>query len=187
MNRINKNQKKLSNQEELKQVLIDLARVTRVTTGGKRLRFRAGVAVGDKNGRVGMAVAKGADVALAINKAVTKAKKRLIEVPIINETIPHQIQEKFKAAKVLIKPAPKGTGVIAGGSVRIILDLAGVKNVVAKILGSKNKINNAKATIEALKSLKWIPELVKKKEEKQEQKEKKSDNLKLTKTTKIKK
>ena len=145
-----------SAEKDYDQAMIDIARVTRVMAGGKRMRFRACVVVGDRKGRVGYAVAKGADVTLAINKAVTKAKKHLIHVPIVNETIPHRVQVKSGAAKLLLKPAPKGSGIIAGGAVRIVLDLAGVSNVVAKTLGSKNKINNVSATFKALQSLKRI-------------------------------
>ncbi len=143
-----------SAEKEFEQVIVDIARVTRVMAGGKRMRFRACVVIGDHKGRVGYAVAKASDVTLAVNKAVTKAKKNLINVPIINETIPHQIRVKVKAAKILIKPAAKGTGVIAGGAVRIVLDLAGISNAVAKIFGTNNKINNIAATMKALKMLK---------------------------------
>lgn len=152
-----KNKKNLpfkKEEQEFEQKIIDLARVTRVTAGGKRMRFRACVAIGDGKGRVGIAVAKGADVSIAISKAVNKAKKNLIKVPIVNETIPHKIKVKFSAAKVLLKPAPKGTGIKAGGAVRIILELAGVPNAVGKILGTPNKVNNVKATIKALQSFK---------------------------------
>jgi len=143
-------------EKEIEQVIIDIARVTRVMAGGKRMRFRTCVVVGDRAGKVGMAVAKGADVTIAVRKAATKAKKHLISVPIINGTLPHRTDAKFGAAKILIKPAPKGTGIIAGGAVRVVLDLAGVSDVVAKILGSKNKINNVHATFQALKSLKRL-------------------------------
>ncbi|NUM25028.1 MAG: 30S ribosomal protein S5 [Candidatus Buchananbacteria bacterium] len=143
-------------EKEFDQVIVDIARVTRVMAGGKRMRFRACVVIGDRKGRVGYSVAKGADVTLAVNKAVTKARKSLINVPIINDTIPHQVQVKVKAARILIKPATKGTGVIAGGAVRIVLDLAGISNAVAKIFGTSNKINNIAATIKALKMLKRV-------------------------------
>jgi len=142
--------------DEFDQVIVDIARVTRVMAGGKRMRFRACVLVGDRKGRVGTAVAKGADVTLAVNKAATKARKQLINVPVVRETIPHRVDCKFGAARVMIKPAPKGTGVIAGGAMRLVFDLAGISNVVAKSLGSKNKINNVRATIEALKRLKHV-------------------------------
>ena len=149
-------------EKEFEQVIVDIARVTRVMAGGKRMRFRACVVIGDRKGRVGYAVGKGADVTLAVNKAVNKAKKNLINVPIINETIPHQIAVKVKAAKILIKPATKGTGIIAGGAVRIVLDLAGISNAVAKIFGTNNKINNVAATIKALKMLKRVEPKIKK-------------------------
>lgn len=132
---------------------LELARVTRVTKGGKRMRFRALVIVGDKKGRVGFALSKGADVAMAVDKAGRKAQKRVITIPLKNETIPHAVHAKFAAAKVLLKPAPKGTGIKAGGAVRAVLEIAGVPNVVSKVLGSGNKINNVKATIKALSEL----------------------------------
>jgi small subunit ribosomal protein S5 len=138
---------------EFEQKTLELARVTRVTKGGKRMRFRATVVIGDKKGRVGYGVAKGADVALAMDKAARQAKKNLVTVPLVNETLPHAAESKFAAAVVLIKPAPKGTGLKCGGPTRVVLELAGVPNAVSKVLGSKNKINNAKATFNALKSL----------------------------------
>jgi small subunit ribosomal protein S5 len=140
--------------EEFEQRVIDIARVSRVTAGGKRLRFRACVILGDGKGKVGMGVAKGADVTIAVSKAVAKAKKNLITVPIVRETIPHEIREKFGAASILIKPAPRGTGVRAGGPLRAVFEIAGIPNIVSKILGSKNKINNVKAAINALSKLK---------------------------------
>lgn len=139
---------------EFEQKILELARVTRVTKGGKRMRFRACVVIGDKKGRVGMGVAKGADVTISVEKAVRQAKKNLIVVPLKNETIPHQVLRKFGAASILIKPAPEGTGLKSGGAVRIVLELAGVPNAVSKILGTNNKINNAKATFDALSALK---------------------------------
>ena len=141
--------------EEFEQKIVDLARVTRVMAGGKRMKFRACMIIGDKKGRVGIGIAKGIDVSQAISKAVVKAKKTLIHVPIVEGTVPHQISVKFKSAKVMIRPAKKGSGIKAGGVLRIILELAGIKDVVAKILGSNNKINNAKAALDALSS--FIP------------------------------
>lgn len=140
--------------EEFEQRILDVARVTRVMKGGKRMSFRTCVVIGDKKGRVAVALGKGADVTLAVNKAVNKAKKNIVNVPIIDDTIPHQIYQKFGSAKILIKPASQGRGVIAGGVVRVIMDLAGVKNISSKILGTSNKVNNAKCTILALKNLK---------------------------------
>jgi len=138
--------------KEFEQKVIDLARVTRVVAGGKRMRFRACVVIGDQKGRVGMALAKGADVSSAVNKAVIKAKKHLVTVPIVNDTIPHDLKMHYKSAFLLMKPAPKGSGVIAGGAVRSVMSLAGVTNVVCKMMGSNNKINNVKAVIKALSS-----------------------------------
>jgi len=140
--------------KEFDQRILALDRVTRVTKGGKRMRFRATVIIGDHKARVGYGVAKAGDVSAAVNKAVTQAKKRLFTVPLVKETIPHRIDAKYGAAVVMMKPAPAGTGVKAGGAMRVVLELAGVPNVVGKSLGgSKNKLNNAKATIEALKTL----------------------------------
>lgn len=139
---------------EFDQKIIDVSRVTRVTEGGKQMSFRATVAIGDHKGRVGMGIGKGLDVTAAINKAVSKAKKSMIVVPMTDkESIPHEVITKFGAAKVAMRPAPAGTGIIAGGVMRMILELSGVKNVRAKMYGSPNKINNSKATIQALTQL----------------------------------
>ncbi|OGH81890.1 MAG: hypothetical protein A3G08_04750 [Candidatus Magasanikbacteria bacterium RIFCSPLOWO2_12_FULL_47_9b] len=123
---------------EFDQNIVDLARVTRVTAGGKQLSFRACVLIGDRKGRVGYGVEKGKDVQIAVEKAVNQAKKNLFSIPIVRDTIPHRVEAKFKAAKIMIKPAPRGSGIIAGSSVRTILDLAGVANAVSKILGKTN-------------------------------------------------
>lgn len=140
--------------EEFEQQIIDLARVTRVMAGGKRMRFRACVAIGDKKGRVGLGMAKGADVTIAVNKAVTNAKKKIIIVPTINGTIAHELFWKTGAARIMLKPARRGRGVIAGGAIRIILRLSGIQNITSKNLGTSNKVNVAKCTIEALENLK---------------------------------
>jgi small subunit ribosomal protein S5 len=142
-----------SPEREFDQKTIELARVSRVMAGGKRMRFRACVAIGDRRGQVGVGVAKGADVSLAISKATAAARRRLVRIPLYEDTLPHEVRVKFKAATVLLKPAPRGTGIIAGGAVRSILELGGVPNVVSKMLGSKNKINNVKAAILALQAL----------------------------------
>ncbi len=140
-------------EREFDQRTIDIARVTRVMAGGKRMRFRACLVIGDHKGRVGFGVGKGADVSLAINKAVARAKKNMITIPIVQGTIPHEIKKKYKAARLLLKPAPKGTGVMAGGAVRSALEISGLDNIVAKVYGSKNKINNVKALFSALTDL----------------------------------
>jgi len=152
------NKKTQFNKTEFEEVVLDIARVSRVVAGGKRLSFRATVIVGDKEKhQVGVGVDKGKDVSQAIQKASNKAKKNLITVPIINETIPHETIAKYKAAKVIIKPARKGKGIIAGGAVRTVLKLANVPNAIAKILGStSNAINNARVAILALSTLKSL-------------------------------
>ena len=138
--------------DEFEQRIIDLARVTRVMAGGKRMKFRACIVLGDKNGRVAMGLAKGIDVSQAISKSATQARKQIQTVPIYNGTIPHQVTVKLKSAKIMIKPAKKGNGIKAGGVVRTVLELSGIKDVTAKILGANNKINNARATLLALSS-----------------------------------
>jgi len=142
--------------DDMEQRILEVARVTRVMAGGKRMNFRACVAIGDKKGNVGVGLGKGADVTMAVNKAVNRAKKTMVKVPMINETIPHEVNLKMGAARQLFKPAKKGRGVIAGGVTRVILELAGVKNVTSKALGSKNKVNNARCTIEALRQLRQV-------------------------------
>lgn len=138
---------------ELEEKIIALDRVTRVVKGGRRFRFRATVVVGDGAGKVGVGVGKGADAPTSIIKAVSAAKKAMINVPLTNNTIPHEVTISSDGATVFMKPASPGTGVIAGGTVRAVLETAGVKDILTKSLGSSNKINNAYATIAALQSL----------------------------------
>ncbi|MBU2082159.1 30S ribosomal protein S5 [Patescibacteria group bacterium] len=136
------------------QKVLDIRRVTRVVAGGKRFRFRATVVIGDHKGRVGVGIDKGADTSESIEKATRNAKKNLITVSIKNKTIPHDVIGKFSSAVVLLKPASEGKGVVAGGPVRVVVSLAGITNITSKILGTTtNKLNNARATIEALKKL----------------------------------
>lgn len=144
---------------EFDQRVIDIARVTRVMAGGKRMSFRACVVIGDGKGRVGFGVKKGKDVSQAIQKAVNEAKKNMLTVLMVDETIPHPVNVKFGAAKVMLRPAEKGRGILAGGPVRAVLELAGVKNVVTKMRGSQNKINNIKATFRGLSSLRTKDEV----------------------------
>ncbi|MBU3942596.1 30S ribosomal protein S5 [Patescibacteria group bacterium] len=142
--------------DEFDSNLLDLTRVMRMTSGGRRFRFRAGVVVGDRKGKIGFGVAKGADVAQAVEKATRVAKKNLVTVPMINDTIPHPVDAKYGAARIMLKPQAKGRGLVAGGTVRVICSMAGIKNISSKKLGkTSNKINNAKATIAALKKLKY--------------------------------
>lgn len=137
-----------------KEKVLDLRRVTRVVAGGKRMRFRATLVLGDEKGTVGVGIAKGSDVQLAVEKSRREARKRLLVIPLKGRTIPHEVAAKFSAAKVIIKPAVPGHGLKAGGAVRVVLSLAGVKDAVAKCLGrTPNKLTNALATMEALKQL----------------------------------
>src|SRR3989344_6613394 len=132
--------------------LLDLARVTRVTGGGKRMSFRAVVVVGDKKSKIGIGIDKGKDVSQSIDKATARAKKNMMSVVIVDGTIPHPVEAKYGPSVILLKPQRKGRGLVAGGVVRAICELAGIKNISSKILsGSKNKLNNARATMEALK------------------------------------
>ena len=139
---------------EFEQKVVEVSRVTRVVAGGKRMRFRALVVIGDKKGRIGMGLKKGLDVQESVNKAVNQAKKNMITVPIVNETIPHEVTMKYKASKLIMKPARSGTGVIAGGAVRSVMELAGVKNIISKMIGSSNKVNNIKAVFKAFETMK---------------------------------
>ena len=146
--------------KEFEEVVINIDRVSRVVKGGRRFRFKALVVVGNRKNKVGVGVAKGADVQAAIAKATDVAKKHLVTIPVINETIPHEAEIKLAGARVLIKPAAPGTGIIAGGVVRSVLSVTGIRNLLSKSLGSTNKVNIAYATVEALGSLvprdQWI-------------------------------
>lgn len=133
--------------------VIAIDRVARVVKGGRRFRFKALVVVGDRKNKVGVGVAKGQDVQAAVAKATDVAKKHLITIPVVNTTIPHDVEVKVSGARVLLKPAAPGTGIIAGGVVRSIIGVTGINNMLSKSLGSTNKVNIAYATIEALRSL----------------------------------
>lgn len=178
--------------KEFEESVIQMDRVTRVVKGGRRMRFRATVVIGNKKGTVGYGIGKAAEVQQAIQKAVSKARKKLIRIPIYKGSIPHSVQVKYKASEVLMKPASEGTGIIAGGAVRQILELAGVHNVLSKSLGSNNKINTAKATYEALTKLRAradmeVDSVVEKKEEIREEEGRSAPEVKKMKKSEAKK
>lgn len=146
--------------QEFDEKVIRISRVTKKTKGGNNISFTALVVVGDRKGRVGVALGKAKDVMNAIKKGVRRGKKTIITIPLVDHrTIPYELTVKYGAAKVILKPAPAGTGVIAGGSVRAVLELAGIKDVVSKILGTNNKMSNVAATFEALKLMKSTVEI----------------------------
>lgn len=152
--------------KQFEEVVINIDRVSRVVKGGRRFRFKALVVVGDRKTKVGVGVSKGQDVQTAIAKATDVAKKHMITIPVINDTLPHDAEVKLSGAQVLIKPAAPGTGIIAGGVVRQIIGVTGIRNMLSKSLGSTNKVNIAYATIEALRSMvprdQWVNAPIKK-------------------------
>lgn len=139
---------------EMEEKVVSVDRISRTTGGGRRIRFRALVIVGNRLDKVGVGVAKANDVQTAIAKAVAHAKKSIISIPLTNETIPHIVTTTYGTSSVLLKPAPKGHSIIAGGAVRPVLELAGIKNIVSKTIGSSNALNSAMAAYSALKTLK---------------------------------
>lgn len=147
--------------KEFDEEVVKIDRVTRVVKGGRKMRFRATVVIGNRKGKVGIGVGKSHEVTGAIQKAIAKAKKDMIKVPLDNATLPHDIKIKYKAARMLLMPAAPGTGIIAGGTIRKVLELAGVKDILSKSLGTKNKVNTTKATFEALKMLRPNPMMAK--------------------------
>lgn len=158
-NRDQKNQSKGYNREkEFEERVYHIKRVSKKTTGGNAIGFTALTIVGDGNGRIGAALGKAKDVSKAIQKGLQKAKDNVITVNLNGSTIPHEVTNKTSAAKVLLMPAPEGSGIIAGGPVRAVLELAGVKDVSAKMLGSSDKLSNVRCTIAALKKLKKVEE-----------------------------
>jgi small subunit ribosomal protein S5 len=151
---------RVEEEKQFDERVVNIDRVARVVKGGRRFRFRALVVVGDRKGSVGIGISKGADVTTAVAKAVDVAKKNMVKIVKYKDTIPHEVEAKVGGAKILIMPASAGTGLIAGGTVRTILEVAGVSNALSKSLGSSNKINIAYATIDALQLLvpanKWV-------------------------------
>ena len=151
---MNKNPNYKPAEKEFEEKVVQVNRVSKKTKGGNRIGFSALVVVGDKKGRVGVGLGKAADVSTAMKKGSTYAQKRLVTVPMRGTTIPHEVRIKLGAARLLLKPAPAGSGVIAGGPVRAVVEAAGIRDVVGKILGTSNKASNVYATFEALKRLK---------------------------------
>lgn len=138
---------------EFEETTLSVDRVTRVVAGGRRLRFRAVVVVGDKKGRVGLGTGKANEVQAAVQKATAVAKRNMLKIPLNDGTIPHEIDHKFKAARIRLIPAHEGTGIIAGGALRVVLEHAGIRNVLSKRYGTNNKLVNAQATMDALKRI----------------------------------
>jgi len=143
-------------EREFEETVVQINRISKKTKGGNQIRFSALVVVGDKKGKVGVGLAKAQDVRNAIRKSIEAAKRRMVQVPLVGTTIPYSVEEKFSAAKIILKPAPPGSGIIAGGPMRVVLTAAGIRDVVGKILGTKNKISNVYATIQALESINEI-------------------------------
>ncbi len=143
----------VSERAEMEDRVVSIDRISRTVKGGRRIRFRALIVIGDRAGHVGVGVAKATDVQTAIAKAKNDAKKTMITVPIIKDSIKHEVMQVFGTSRVLLKPAPQGHSIIAGGPVRAVVELAGIKNIVSKSIGSSNMINNATATYLALKQL----------------------------------
>ena len=159
----NSRRRQIIQEPKLVERLIKISRVSKVTKGGKKLSFRAIVVVGDENGKVGVGVAKADDVVNAFKKAKTDGRKNMIQLPITKSfSIPHNVVGTFGACKIILRPSIEGSGVIAGGAVRIVLEVAGVKNVIAKQLGAKNLLNNAQASICALQKLTTKSQVIKK-------------------------
>lgn len=156
-------------EKELKEKVVAINRVAKVVKGGRTFRFSAVVVVGDGNGHVGVGNGKASEVPDAIRKAIQEAKKNLVEVPIVETTVPHEFVGKFGSAKVLLKPAELGTGLITGGSVRPVLELAGYKNVRTKVIGTNNPRNVVYATLEGLKAMQTVEQVAKKRGKKVEE------------------
>jgi len=155
--------------KEFEEEVIQIDRVTKVVKGGRRLRFRATVAIGNKKGKVGIGIGKSNEVTGAIQKAIAKAKKNLVKINMDGTTIPYELKIKHKSSKIIFLPAAPGTGIIAGGTIRKVIELTGIKDILSKSYGTTNKVNNTKATYEALKSFKVTPMMEKRAKKKKEE------------------
>lgn len=155
--------------KEYEETVVQINRISKKTKGGNTMRFSALIVVGNRKGRVGVGMAKAHDVRNAIRKSIEAAKRNLVDVPLTGTTIPYSVSEKYSAAKILLKPAPPGSGIIAGGPMRVVLEAAGIRDAVGKILGTKNKISNVYATLKALEQVSHLV-VMKKKEPKAETK-----------------
>jgi len=176
---MDKRRRRSKENKEFDERVLHIRRVSKKTTGGNYVTFSALVAVGDGKGKVGIGIGRGREVPPAIHKGITQAKRKMVTLPIFNETLPHEIKLKYKSARLLLKPAPPGTGLKLGGVVRAVLDIAGIQNASGKIIGTRNQITNAYAVIEAIKRLK--PRIVKKKlSEKPEEKKQKTAEKKTS-------
>ena len=175
-----KKRRKEREKREYEQKVIDIARVTRVVKGGKRFSFRTVVVIGNKRGKVGVGVSRGKDMKISTEKSYADAKKNMIELSFSGNTIPYEVHGKLGSAKILLKPAQKGHGIVAGGAVRTVVSLAGISDVSGKMLGSKSKLNNARATIKLLEqfTVKKLKENIKKDEVKKDEKKVSEKNTK---------
>jgi small subunit ribosomal protein S5 len=159
----NRNQKDFGGPpKEFEETVVQINRISKKTKGGNQIKFSALLVVGDRKGKVGVGIAKAKDVRNAIRKAIEAAKRRMIMVPLKGTTVPFSVVEKFSAARVMLKPAPPGSGIIAGGPMRVVLEAAGIRDASGKILGTKNKVSNVYATLKALESISAMVELKRK-------------------------
>lgn len=148
-------------EKEFEETVVEIKRISKKTRGGNTIRFSALTVVGDRKGKVGVGLSKAPDVRSAIQKSIEYAKRRMITVPMRGNTLPYSVQEKFSAAKIILKPAPPGSGLIAGGPMRVVLEAAGIKDAVGKILGTKNKASNVYATINSLEKIALLDQMKK--------------------------
>jgi len=153
MANFNRNQQYQGEPKEFEETVVQINRISKKTKGGNQIRFSALMVVGDRKGKVGVGLAKAKDVRSAIQKSVGAAKRKMIQIPLTGTTIPYSVLQKFSAAEVLLKPAPPGSGIIAGGPMRVVLEAAGVRDASGKILGTKNKVSNVYATLKALEQI----------------------------------